>query len=368
MDIETIKIEFIALIKQKNNGYIISMEMIYNWLEHPKIYSDYSANEDFRRDYRRRYLRSNDWFVESKDQNDLNKDFIMVNCENNISYPWFSVNGFKALCMTLNTEKSRFVRQYFIQIESDYVRVLEQTKEQNDIERIELNAKIAEFEKQEKTFHKKVEKITKTLEKVQKERDETLVKNFEIKNKISEQRSKSNNIDDMNNVLDELEYSRKHLMKQVPIYIVNPEFMTKAKKEKVVKPKEKHPLLDSSDESGNESAPKTSAFNDEHIEEEKSFNEYRFDDIEDEYLSQDMYYFIGSFSSGVEKPVINYHKVGFISVGSNEHLKFIKDKLDSDEMILDKYIYKTSKASIYICSYQVIMSFRLDYILEKCKE
>jgi len=388
MEIEEIKIQFLALIESKNRGYIITMEMIYNWLEDPKTYINYSTNEELRRKYRIRYLRGNDMFDEADDINDLNKDFVMIKNDKNISYPWFSVDGFKALCMALKTEKSKYVRKYFIQIEEDYLRVLKQTEEQNDKEYKLLNAKISEFNKLEKTLLKKVEKVTNKLIKAEEERDD-----FHEQNNILDMENKKYNgvkqiltDDDNIGLFDkslsiELDYARNFLMKQIPIYIVNPKFMIKptSKKEKAPKQIVKGPL-DSSEESSDEVEVKVEAkveakevknkeefnyYNADENEDEMPFNDYSLYDIKYNFVDEYMYYFVGGISSNAEKPVDNYNKIGYISVVSGDHLKYIKEHLGSSDKVDDKYIYKTHKASIYKCSYQTIMSFRTDYILEK---
>jgi hypothetical protein len=92
-------------------GYYISFGAVCKLLETPEtpeIYQKYVANKDFRKDFRKKYLRNPQFMLkESESESDLGGDFIMRSC-NNIKYPWFSFNGFKSY------------RKYFVEADDDF--------------------------------------------------------------------------------------------------------------------------------------------------------------------------------------------------------------------------------------------------------
>ncbi len=146
--IDQIKTEFIFLIKNQESfeGYPIAFENTCNWLDCPDIYKNYITIKTSRENFNKRYLRNDQFLLEeSKDENDLGKDFTMKKDKNSkMNLPWFSVDGFKTFCMIMKTEKSFLVRKYFIQIEKDYWRVLNQDHEKTKEELRLLEEKLKE--------------------------------------------------------------------------------------------------------------------------------------------------------------------------------------------------------------------------------
>lgn len=158
--IDQIKTDFIFLIQNQKDfeGYPIAFENTCNWLDCPEIYKNYITDTKFREKFNARYLRNDQFQLEeSKDTNDTGKDFIMLkNVKSKMNLPWFSVDGFKIFCMIMKTEKSFLVRKYFIQIEKDYWRVLNQdyetTKEELKNLNIQLEEKARQLEEMERRF------------------------------------------------------------------------------------------------------------------------------------------------------------------------------------------------------------------------
>lgn len=74
----------------------------------------------------------------------------MVKNENNISFPWFSADGFKAICLILKSKKSSKVRKYFIQVEKKYWNALHQSEEENkkELEKLKENMQLMHINKE----------------------------------------------------------------------------------------------------------------------------------------------------------------------------------------------------------------------------
>lgn len=74
----------------------------------------------------------------------------MIKNENNISFPWFSADGFKAICLILKSKKSSKVRKYFIQVEKKYWKALHQSEEENkkELEKLKENMQLMAINKE----------------------------------------------------------------------------------------------------------------------------------------------------------------------------------------------------------------------------
>jgi hypothetical protein len=85
---------------EAGNRFHFSLEEIYNFLKVPEKYEQYSTSLIFRNDFMRTYLYDIDALIaESEDENDSCGDFIFMDTDNGIKYPWFSGNGFKGFCI-----------------------------------------------------------------------------------------------------------------------------------------------------------------------------------------------------------------------------------------------------------------------------
>lgn len=136
---DDIKLEFLTLVKTNRKGYFISLKKTFHWLDLNEKYEQYLSDTMARKNFKRRFLKNKKFLLdEAKNERDLECDFIMRKNENNISFPWFSDDGFKIFCMIVNEPKSYYVRKYFIQIEKDYWRVLNQNYEETQKELILL--------------------------------------------------------------------------------------------------------------------------------------------------------------------------------------------------------------------------------------
>jgi hypothetical protein len=139
-------LDFLGLLESGEPGYFISLETAFNWIGEPESFTKYCEDANFRKNFIKRNLRNEKIsLIEAESEDDITKDFIMRqnSKKNKMEFPWFSIEGFKLLCMTVG-EKSYLVRKYFIQIEADYYRVLRQdsevTKQELQTLRIKLDS------------------------------------------------------------------------------------------------------------------------------------------------------------------------------------------------------------------------------------
>jgi len=376
---ELIRAEFQYLAEKRHDGYIASLESLYDWLEDIKFYKKYITNDVFRDNYNTKKLRIG--FSESKDETDLKKDFIMRK-KDGINIPWFSIDGFKKICTFLDSPKSIYVRDYFIEVETDYLRVLDQTEKKNKEESI----------KNIKRIENNLSKFKLKLIKYQKENDNLLKKNIELEVESATSKKLSYILDQK----EEFEWfgNREHnhymmlqkkYMKEIAVYIVNPDFINKKvtkKNKKVVQKKVFAGIFPDSDDTNNsedDNKPTSSkpiknvklvdtACNNDAIY-DKKFNKYTFEDII-QSNPPNLYYFIAGISSKAEKPKDNYHKICSIYVEDTTHLNIIKEELDSEiKDTFGKYKFKTDKKGIYQTNYPELKTLCYKYIQNKlCDE
>jgi hypothetical protein len=411
-NIELIKIEFLALLKAKKKGYHISLQKASEWLEVPEIYENYRSDQNSRKNFRKRFLRSEKFLLtEAKAEDEFGNDFIMrkkgkndnnLDLENNldndpdndpdmkkkvkIEFPWFSTEGFKMFCMTSGGIKANYVRKYFIQIEDDYWRVLRQSKAETELEYKKLND---EIDRHKSILNKKDEGI----QRAETDRDKYLMENLQLKHfeYIDDVLKTKDDILSLGNYeRKELEYLRKETMKKVPIYIVNTTFVNKVKKVSKSKVKSKKVLnSDESDESCGESSHQNdikggeSSFQSEikggdeagdkfeNIDYEKEFNEYHLNEVYNQEYSDDdpvMYYCLGALN-GKQKPVTNHHKIGEIFIKDKEHLDKINERFNNDAMdYYGKFEYKTQRPLIWKTTYKEIMNTRSEVLQRRLSD
>lgn len=393
--INLIKVEFLSLIKLNQNGYFISLEKTYNWLENNNVYNDYAISESSRRNFKKRYLRNDKFLLdEAESETDFYKDYVMIKNKNNIAFPWFSIEGFKTFCMVANEPKSVFVRKYFIQVEKDYMRVLEQSAIETKLELLNVNSKLS----------KSSFSLNIISNRCQQYLEEKLETDFKLKKVENLERI----LDDEKDFSSEgnLEYKcynylQMMYMKKIPLYIVCPEYVigkvdsdldksvnsnlveditpieiytipkkSILKKIKKVKPKE----FRISSDSDSDAKPvvkvqlkKNKAFNSNNLYYRKEYNKYSFkNDIEQDDFSGEtsptLYYYIPGFAEKSTKNPEIYFKICDLFVKDKEHLISIKEQLDTMDIIDDKYIYKTPKKWIYKVSYTDIKNISLSVI------
>jgi phage anti-repressor protein len=358
--IAEIKNEFLLLVREPQPGYFISLEKTYTWLENPKMYNNYVVDENARRNFRKRYLRGEKFMLdESTDEKDIDKDFIMRKNDKNINMPWFSIEGFKTFCMVVNEPKSNYVRKYFIQIEKDYMRVLEQSSKATYLELYDLNIDLS---KAKTSIIKMSDTSDKYLEqKLILERKLKTVESLEII--LDDQSDFATN---GNNEYKEYLYLRETFMKKIPIYIVKPDSMIVNKSTKVVTPEQddnesdidfvsmlvKKPLKKTKSKKSSIKSPKLEVKTLAPYY-EKEYNEYNFknDILVDDMSGGDspvLYYYIGGFMEKIEKNPDTYFKICDIFVLNKEHLSDIKIELNEVDSTTSskKWIYKTTYTHI----------------------
>lgn len=151
-----IRLEFLAMSKSNRKGFFISLEKAYYWL-HIK----YNNTAEFRSNFKKRILNDeNNYFIEAKHEGDYAAHYIYrINPDSGntrIKYPWFSDEGFKLLCMISRAPKATLIRQYYLELEKEYIASLEMERDEFDIIRKRDIAAIADL-------HKKLESINITL-------------------------------------------------------------------------------------------------------------------------------------------------------------------------------------------------------------
>jgi hypothetical protein len=136
-------------------GYHISFERACSVLNASDTYNKFYNPGCFRASFKARVLRKSTYLLdEAENELDLDQDLIMrVGRTHSAEFPWFSTNGFKRFCLAFNTQRSKYVYEYFTHVEALYYESIKQAKEENKIKFdkfIALTKKISEFD--EKLF------------------------------------------------------------------------------------------------------------------------------------------------------------------------------------------------------------------------
>jgi phage anti-repressor protein len=375
-DIEkSIKTEFQKLLENVNDGYIISLKALYKWLECDELYEKYITKSKYRENFNSNTLRKNDNFTESKSEGDITYDFIMRK-SGDMNIPWFSVDGFKQFCMFSKVKKSIHVRKYFITIEKAYNRVLKQSESEKKAELNKLENDIKKYENYDSKLELDLSKSRKENEKLLKDNINLEFKNNKAKITRPYLENKEDFIDDGNPEYKELKLLRKKHMKEVWVYIVNPDLINKTITKNIKNDKtaedENSPMFSdfeeyevskpsSSKAKKGKSTKKTavdSACNDDAFY-ETNYNEYTFTDYNPESDSPYLYYYISGMKTRVEKPKDTHYKVESIFVQDTAHFNAIKAELDNDKInTQNKYNYKTSKKDVYMLNYKELIRIR----------
>ena len=134
--------EFILYYENRDNGdYFIPWIDIFEWLYDVRI--EYSSNVDngFIADLYSKFLRKSQvGLIEADDEDDAGKDFIMRKT-GEITYPWFSLDGFKLLLMRSDSKKSTRVCRFFAKSFDFYgdtyleFQIMEKQKEINELKK-----------------------------------------------------------------------------------------------------------------------------------------------------------------------------------------------------------------------------------------
>lgn len=349
--INGIKLDFLSLLRDNKSGYFITLEKLYTWLEMPQVYANYISDGNYRRNFRKRYLRCDKLLLdESVCETDLEQDFIMRK-ENGINMPWFSNEGFKTFCMVVNEPKSNYVRKYFIQIEKDYMRVLKQTAEITAKELQILNTDLANAKS--------------SIIKISDSSEQTLQQNLELQHKLKKTQTLEVILDEQDDFCSngnaeykEYLYLRELYMKHIPLYIVKKEFVEMTK----FTNKLQIPEVNDSDPDFTELISNLKPLKihrkkklqkiitDLHYR--KNYNDYQFtnDICPDQHSGEEsptLYYYLGGFTEKAEKNTDTHYKICNINVLDKEHLDQIKLQLLNCVAFGKRWTYKTTYTHIY---------------------
>jgi hypothetical protein len=376
--IKKIEAEFIHLLRQDRKKYNISLEGVYEWLEMPDAFEGYKSDRKSRNNFVTRYLKSENLMLrQAKTEDDLDKDFVMIKGKKGIMYPWFSVRGFKAFCMSANVKKSKCVMDYFIKTEENYWKALHRSEEENKIIAKRLEAESDRFKNK--------------LIKVEQERDKLLESSFEVQRKLKKTRDLERVLDKRDDFLLNVngEYAnyiflQKLFLKSISLYVVNPDYMKQKSTKTPKEPKQKKEIIvkkpfdlnsDSDDSNvtevtnaSNSNTQTTNvkgyAYDDTPFEYEKNFNDYSLQsDIIDNPTDEPLlYYCIGPYTEKAEKPKENFYKIGDLYVKDMKHLKELKTQLEKPNDYRKEYLYKTRQKDIYKAHYSSIHGLNVDIL------
>ena len=412
--IERIKTEFLYLVEKRREGYFITLEQIYNWLGNPEIYEKYRNDFDFRNNFNKNKLKENSGLVAAENEDDLSAHYIMRR-EGKKLFPIFSIDGLKTFYMLSKEPRARFVRMYYIQLEKDYMALINKTAEEAEQEKIALYKQFDELKKELKDTKWENDQNNKHLDEKTKEINKLLYDKVYTDAKLKTFGNMAAVLNTDNDFGDnerpegkELIYLRERFGKKINIYIVRPDYVEKSKKpsskkkekkfDRVVYPYEsdyeeylaykeattakaskakkepkanklpKEPKAEKQ-KKAKESEPDDKIDRDT-LEYSKPFDEYINYQIQvsDYYRQEEVLYFaIGSYSEAKLKSEETYNHVGHIYVVDKEHYTEIKHVLDTD-MMHGMYTYKTVKNGIYKINYSGIMDIRYRYLCRKVKE
>lgn len=370
--IARIRVEFLELSRLKIQGYHLSFETVCNWLGEENMFEKYNNVRSTRQSFKRKYMENEKFsLTEGVDKNDKKGHYIMVEIEGKL-FPQFSTKGFKMFCMVSNTKKSLMVCEYYIELEEEFLEALTNSEEQNKIIEDKLNNDV-------KKFTKELKNKDEIISRIHEDRDKYLTQTLNFKEyvkKIAMFRDIQQNKDDAfleygNLEYKELTYFRELYTVKTPIYVVNPDIVNAAAEKALKKTSKKKPkaVVDSdSDEHEEPVLENDTCYNyglkyEDDYGNEKKFDEYTMYDCAPDHESGDespmLYYYIGSL--GKNDPA-NFNKIGDMYTLKKNHLKSIKDALNTDDLNYDTYKYKTFKPNVFQISYTGLMDIRLKTI------
>jgi hypothetical protein len=268
---------------------------------------------------------------------------------------------FKKFCMKTEYPLSDLVRDYYVDLEEDYIKSLGSTLEENAV----LLEKINETTDQ-------LELKNKQILKIEIERDDQIIEIYKLR-KQNKKNSKSDdctvNKDTFNQSGNPLYMNYRYMcemtMTKVPLLLVDDKYVNSKYKESKSKPKKpkkknKEAKLSAEDvllgynsdhESDDENAadePLTSNAIQNHdlLEYDQSYKSYDIYDIKD---SDEPYYLkIHAFGSKVEPAPELYHKIGEVEILDKKHYNAIVAKLSDND------IGKTNLKNIFKLPYSSI--------------
>ena len=118
----TIDMAFIRLMVEKKDFYYISLVNVFSWFGEPYSFREYITNTEYKREFDAKYLGDNN-LMEAGSNGDFEADYILRTLYN-VSFPWFSSNGFKSLCVMFGTSKTQYIKNVFNLVENTYLHVI----------------------------------------------------------------------------------------------------------------------------------------------------------------------------------------------------------------------------------------------------
>jgi hypothetical protein len=301
----------------------------------------------------KRILRNSEYaFLEADTEECLNSHYI-IRKEGRKDMPWFSDDGFKMLCCLLPSPKSKYILQYFIHIEKEYWRVLNQSFEETQLE---------------------LEKITTKLEKTK-----SILLNTENENEkyvgiCTDQKIKLNNYAFLNEIMDNREfftmsgnidyqnyrYFQETYMVKLPIYVVDTKHIANwfnNNEKNNLKKRRKPKVVELEFTDDDECDVEQEELQDYDVVREKyelleysqPFNYYTLHDLQNNDEVLYMYLeLLANAKQNKERTTKYLHKAGYIYILDNDHLRDVKKMLNADEMNYSpvKNIYKTTYSTI----------------------
>jgi len=248
--------------------------------------------------------------------------------------------------MVVNEAKSNYVRKYFIQIEKDYMRVLEQDAAATTIELQILNSSLSKAKQS-------IIKISDTAEK-------TLQQQLLLQHKLNTTAELEVILDEQddfcsvgNNEYKEYLYLRELHMRCIPLYIIKKEIVEIAKSPKISVVESDSDFAQMVTKIKTLKVKKTRSKRALHIDTDvyykKNYNEFNFTNDIECVSGEDsplLYYYIGGYNEKVEKNVDTHYKICDIRVLDKEHLEEIKVQLPTTSKYNKRWIYKTTYTTI----------------------
>ena len=115
---DSMKRDFMRLLVSKPDEYFISLKMICGWIEEPYTYWRYTHDSVYKKYYDDNFLQCPDCVMSvAINQNDIGKDYLFLMNDNGIDCPWFSLGGFKSICIIIDDPHTIFIKNVFNLVE-----------------------------------------------------------------------------------------------------------------------------------------------------------------------------------------------------------------------------------------------------------
>lgn len=122
----TIDMSFIRLMVEKRGVYYISLGNVFGWFGNPYGFREYITNPECKQNFDNKYLYgcvTDNKLQEAGGDGDGDADYIFRTLYN-VSFPYFSSNGFKSLCIIFDTPRTYYIKNVFNLVEHTYLHVI----------------------------------------------------------------------------------------------------------------------------------------------------------------------------------------------------------------------------------------------------